>query len=172
MPQALISSNPSHASNGMALWAGVDRRHRDKHAREIVMGGHRASSIAALLLTAVAGCSSSSGGGSAAIIGEWQPAPDSGSNVPGATTYFDSNGTGGDVAPLGGQRVCFETFSYTFDGSTLTTTPTSDGGVIGQPHTAHVSFSGNTMTISYSSPQYLVDAVWSRVNSSGTNTCP
>jgi len=64
---------------------------------------------------------------------------------------------------------CSETFPYTFDGSTLTTTPTRDGGVSGQPQTSHVSFSGNTMTISTSG---YPDAVWSRVNSSGTNTCP
>jgi hypothetical protein len=141
--------------------------HRHYHrGREVVMDGRRASPTAALLLTVIscvaAGCSSSSGG--SAIIGEWQLTTDAT-----ALSYYDSNGTGGVITALGGQRACIETFSYTFDGSTVTSTQTRDGGVIGMPQTGKVSFSGNKMTIS--TPGYP-DAVWSRVNSSGTNTCP
>jgi len=62
--------------------------------------------IAALLLTNIycvaVGCSSSSGGGSDAIVGEWQLVPDPGSSAISSITYFDSNGTGGDLNAVGG----------------------------------------------------------------------
>ena len=137
----------------------------------------RSAAILAVLPCVLLACSSSSQGPSPSqIFGAWQFDTDAGygtvcsTQAQGCTPsgwqiYFDSNGSGGESA----QRVCIGTWTYAFDGTTLTITPTSDAGVAGFVQTSQVSFSGNTMTLTSSrTPDY----VWSRINAGATNTCP
>ena len=132
---------------------------------------------AAALAVSLAACSSSSGSGSSSIVGEWS------TPIPNGTAtekwYFDSDGTCGLVLQQNNVSICgTQSCSYTFDGSTLslTTSTTTSGVTTSTTYIETVAFtsggSSATVTPTGCDAGTCAAAIYTRVNSSGDNTCP
>ena len=135
------------------------------------MGAMRSAVILAVLPCVLPACSSSSPGPSPSeIIGEWRAEADAGSGTPCAALTscslisFYSNGTGANEELQGGHRTCISTWTWSFDGHTLSTTTPDGGGLV-----SHVTFAGDVMTLTGSNHPTVS---YVRVSSSGDpNAC-
>ena len=110
-------------------------------------------------------CSSSSSNGGSSIVGEWQ--------YMGYAYWFNADGTCGESVTAGGQPACTTNCTYSLSGNTLTISEGSPGGAT-TTSTATVTISGGTMTLK--GPTYggtsTSPETFTRVNSSGSNSCP
>jgi hypothetical protein len=111
-------------------------------------------------------CLGACSSGAQSIIGEWTyNEPIGGDSV---SWFFNNDGTTGLIITADGQRSCRTTCTYTYGHDEIVFSCASEPEL---SRTVQVSVSANTLTIDYGADAGGPEQ-FSRVNASGTNTCP